>query len=166
MQCRFSKLRSIFQSRWNYTVQDQNLMDAGRVLCESEHEKGPHKPNFFRKSKWTNMLSTLPWSLWSVVALLPLATESLHHHLWLFTRLFVVVWVSTSGRFATKSTFGFMRKVLVSTFHCYDSEHVFYLRCCHCFNRGTWRLIKTLAACSCGLSQPVAGKYGYHLPRP
>jgi hypothetical protein len=58
MQCRFSKLRSIsFNLGGTAYLEDQNLMDAVGVLCESEHEKGPHMS--FVNPSVDNMLSTL-----------------------------------------------------------------------------------------------------------
>jgi hypothetical protein len=53
-----------------HTVED--LMDAvGRVLCESEHEKGPHKLILFvNPSVDKYAVNAAALSLWPVVALL------------------------------------------------------------------------------------------------
>jgi hypothetical protein len=55
-----------------HTVEDQNLMDAvGRVLCESEHEKGPHKLILFVNPSVDKCCQRCCLDLWPVVALLP-----------------------------------------------------------------------------------------------
>jgi hypothetical protein len=80
-----------------------------------------------------------------------------HHHLWLFTRLFVVVWFPTSGRFATRVLLGSCGKSVVSPSHCYDSGACILLEMLsQPVAPEDW--IKTLAACSCGLSTTCCRK--------
>jgi hypothetical protein len=142
-------------------------MDAvGRVLCESEHEKGPHKPNFRKSKRGQICCQRCCLGLWPVVALL-LTTGN-----WIpfittcdFSRVCLLLCEPTSGRFATKEYFWFHAESLWS-FIAMIQEHVLLLRCCHCFNRGTWRLDKDISSLLMWLEYNLAGKYGYHLPRP
>jgi hypothetical protein len=123
-------------------------MDAvGRVLCESEHEKGPHKPNSFRKSKRGQICCQrccLKFMACGSI-IFPLATESLSSPPVTFHAFVCCCVVSNEWQVCHERVLWFHAEVshlLIAMIQ----EHVFYLRCCHCFNRGTWRLDKDISS--------------------